>query len=425
MNYADLKEYLRSSKPDDLLKRLYCTDDIGEQKNRYLNLLDKTYELYGDGEYHFVSSPGRSEIGGNHTDHQHGHVVAAGLNIDNLVCFKPNNSNIINYKYKADSSESINLSDLSINEEEKNTTASLFRGLAAKFKEEGYEVGGFDALCDSRVLVGSGISSSACFEVMVAEIFNCLFNDDKVSAVDRAKFSQYAENVYFGKPSGLLDQMAISVGGFVTIDFKDTEKPVIENYDFSFADYGYEFILVNTKGDHSDLSHEYAAVTQEMKMVSKCLGVEYLADSSLDNLMNNFSKIREEVNNDRAILRAIHFFNEDERAVKQKEVIKNKDIKSLLKLMNESGRSSFEYLQNVYPASRPSSQSLAVGLALADMILKDDGAYRVHGGGFEGTIQAIVPENKSEEFKKVMKNTFGDDCLLEVKVRPVGTVSVI
>ena len=280
-------------------------------------------------------------------------------------------------------------------------------------------------VCNSKVLVGSGISSSACFEVMIVEAFNGLYNNDKIEAAERAKIGQYAENFYFGKPSGLLDQTAISVGGFVAIDFRDPDKPLIENYEFSFADHGYDLILVNTKGDHSDLSHEYAAVTVEIKEVAKQLGVNFLADSTKQELFNNLAKIRETIKNDRAVLRAIHFFNEDERAIKEKEAIQNNDIASLLKLMVESGRSSFEYLQNVYPASRVDSQSLSIGLALADTYLGDKGAYRVHGGGFEGTIQAVVPKNMTEGFRNVMKSVFGEDCLLEVKVRPFGTKMIV
>ncbi|MBP5280205.1 MAG: galactokinase, partial [Erysipelotrichaceae bacterium] len=211
----------------------------------------------------------------------------------------------------------------------------------------------------------------------------------------------------------------------VAIDFRDPQKPEIENFEFSFADYGYQLILVNTKGDHSDLSHEYAAVTVEIKEVAKQLGVNFLADSNKEELFANLARIREAVKNDRAVLRSIHFFNEDERTVQEKEAISHKDIDALLDLMKESGRSSFEYLQNVYPASRVNSQSLAVGLAVADSYLGKRGAYRVHGGGFEGTIQTIVPDDMLEGFRDAMRSVFGDDCLLEVKVRPFGTRTII
>ncbi len=425
MYYNELKEYIRAGKADEVLALIIGKSDVKKEQERYLKLLDDAYELFGDGDYHFVSSPGRSEIGGNHTDHQHGHVVAAGLNIDNLAVVKKNGTSVVHYKDRGFGYFSVDLSDLSMREAEKNTSEALVRGIAARLNELGFQYGGFDALCESKVLVGSGISSSACFEVMLVEIFNSLFNEDKIDPVLRAKIGQYAENVYFGKPSGLLDQMAISVGGFVAIDFKDPQDPAIENYDFSFSDHGYELILVNTKGDHSDLSHEYAAVPYEIKEVAEQLGVEVLADSSRDALLKDLKTIREKVNNDRAILRAFHFFNEDKRAIAQKEAVKNGDIDALLKLMKESGRSSFEYLQNVYPASRLYSQSLALGLCLADMYLKDEGAYRVHGGGFEGTIQCVVPQNKLDGFRDLMKQTFGEDCLLEVKVRPFGTRTVI
>ena len=425
MNYNDLKTYINSNEVDDILKKMTCSDDVASEKQRYLNLLEEAYKLYGDGDYHFISSPGRSEIGGNHTDHQHGHVVACSLNIDNVVVVKANNSNICNYYDKLFKAVKVDISNLDVDENEYNTSESLIKGIASKFNQLGYKIGGFDAVCDSHVLIGSGISSSACFEVMLAEIFNGLFNEDKVSPIDRAIIGQYAENVYFGKPSGLLDQMAISVGSFIAIDFKDEKNPVIENYEFSFSDYGYELVLINTKGDHADLSHEYAAVPNEIKEVGKLLGVDYLADTTKQELIKKLPEIRKTINNDRAVLRSLHFFNEDKRAVDEKNAIKQKDINELLHLMKESGRSSYEYLQNVYPASRPTSQSLAVGLFIADDFLGQDGAYRVHGGGFDGTIQVIVPKERLDEFKKVVEPVFGDDALLQVRVRPFGTKLVI
>ena len=425
MNYLDLKNYINSTEIDELLKKIICSDDITNEKQRYLNLLEEAYKLYGDGDYHFISSPGRSEVGGNHTDHQHGHVLACGLNIDNVCIVKANGTNTCNYVDKLFKPVKVDISDLQINKDEYNTSESLIRGIAARLKELGYQIGGFDAVCDSHVLAGSGISSSACFEVMVVEMFNALFNEEKVTPVDRAIISQYSENVYFGKPSGLMDQMAISVGSFIAIDFKDPNKPVIENYEFSFADYGYEFVLINTKGDHADLSHEYAAVPNEIREVGKLLGVDYLADTTYEEFIKKLPEIRNTIKNDRAILRAGHFFKEDKRAVDEKLAVKNKDIQGLLKLMKESGRSSFEYLQNVYPASRTTSQALAVGLYLADNFVGDDGAYRVHGGGFDGTIQVILPKEKLEDFKKYIAPVFGDDAILEVKVRSFGTKLVI
>ena len=424
MEYRQLKEYILSGNLNQILKRITCSDDISKEIDRYINLLDKAYKLFGDGDYHFISSPGRSEIGGNHTDHQHGHILAASLNIDNLVVVKANNSNIVNYYYD-DKKIVVDLSNLEKDDKEVNTSESLIRGIASRIKQLGYNISGFDGLCDTRVLVGSGISSSACFEVMIAEVFNSLFNDGTINPVDRALISQYAENVYFGKPSGLMDQMSISVGEFVAIDFKDPNNPIIENHDFSFSDYGYQLVLVDTKGSHQNLSHEYSAITSEIKMVSNQLNVEYLADSSLDELMANIDRIRDSIKNDRAILRAIHFYLEDERAIKQKQAIINKDIDTLLYLMRQSGSSSYEYLQNANISGMYKSQSICVGLAISDAILKNEGVSRVHGGGFEGTIQAIVPNNKLDEYSRMMNKVFGDDCLLVCSIRPVGTLTII
>lgn len=425
MNYLELKAYIDSNEINDLLKNIICKDDLSEEKKRYHKLLDDAFQKFGDGDYHFISSPGRTEIGGNHTDHQHGHVVAASLSIDNLVVCKVNGTNSIDYLDPSFKESIVDISCLDVKEEEKNTSNALIRGIAARLSELGYSVGGFDALCDSRVLNGSGISSSACFEVLIVEIFNALFNEEKVNPVDRALISQYSENKYFGKPCGLLDQLAISVGGFVAIDFKDPTKPVIENYEFSYDDYGYELLLINTKGDHSDLSDEYAAVPYEIKEVAHELGVEVLADSSKEKLIDNLTEVRKAVKNDRGILRSLHFYSEDLRAVQEKEAIANKDVDELLDLMKASGRSSFMYLQNVYPASRPTSQSLALALALTDDYLGEKGAFRVHGGGFEGTIQAIVPKDMSEGYKKLIKQVFGDDAILEISIRPFGTKTVI
>lgn len=421
----ELKEYVLSNQIDDILSKIICSNELDEEKQRYIRLIDKAVEIYGDGDYHFISSPGRTEVGGNHTDHQHGHVLAASLNIDNLCIVKKNDENICRYIDASFHTKDISLNDLSVKEEERNTTESLIRGIANKVKLEGLQVGGFDCLCDSKVLVGSGISSSACFEVMVAEIFNYLYNDGKINDVDRAIYGQYAEREYFGKPCGLLDQMTISVGGFVAIDFKEQNKPVIENYEFSFDDYGYQLLLVNTKGDHADLSHEYAAVPNEIKEVAHELGVEVLADSSYEELLKNIKDIREKTHNDRGILRSIHFFREDKRAVEEKNAVVEKDIKKLLNYIKGSGHSSFMYLQNVYPASRPESQSLALALGITAEFIGDNGAYRVHGGGFDGTIQVILPKERIDEYKALIEPIYGDDAILFVKVRPFGTKTII
>lgn len=424
MHYLELKDYINTGKLDKTLELITCAKDVSDERQRYLDLLDKAVEAYGEGDWHFISSPGRSEIGGNHTDHQHGHVLACALNIDNLVCVKANDDYVCRYKDVKHDFE-IDLNDLSKHENEVNASTSLVRGIAYRLKELGYKIGGFDAICDTRVLVGSGISSSASYEVMIVEVFNALYNEEKISAVERAIISQYAENNFFGKPCGLMDQMAISVGGFTGIDFYDPNKPVIDNTDFSFSDYGYELVLVNTKGDHADLSHEYAAIPNEIKAVANYMGVDYLADQKPEYFYEHIEDIRREVKNDRAVLRTYHFYQEDKRAIEEKNATKEKDINKLLELMNKSGRSSYMFLQNVYPASRPESQSLAVGLAICELVLGDKGAYRVHGGGFDGTIQVVVPQDKIAEFKKAMTAVFGEDSMLFVRVRSLGTKEVL
>lgn len=425
MNYPELTNYIKNNEMNHLISSFAHDINVEEEKQRYLNLLDKAYEYFGDGDYHLVSSPGRSEIGGNHTDHQHGNVVCATLSIDNVCIFKSINANKIVFRDSNFKEVNINLDDLSPRQNELDTSDALIRGIAFRLKDLGYSIGGFEAVCDSRVLIGASISSSACFEMMIVEIFNCLYNDGKIDKVTRALVGQFAENIYFGKPSGLLDQLAISAGGFTAIDFKDPNNPVINSYDFSYDTYGYKFLIVNTKGSHSNLSYEYAAIPNEIKLVAHELGVEYLADSSYEELISNLKTIREKVKNDRAILRSIHFFNENKRAILEKEAIENKDIDSLLKLMIDSGKSSYMYLQNVYANSNIESQNVSIALAITDNYLNGEGAYRIQGGGFEGTIIAVVPNSKVNGYKELISNIFGKDALLEVSIRSSGTITLI
>lgn len=424
MNYNNLKEYINSDKINETLKKCVCLDELTLEKKRYLGLLERIYKKFGDNDYHFISSPGRSEIGGNHTDHQHGNIVAATLSIDNVAVFGQRDDNIITFYDDHFDEVKIDISDLSKREDEKNTTASLIRGIASKLKEEGYKIGGFNAICDSKVLIGASISSSACFEVMIVEIFNSLYNNHEVSPVKRAIYSQYAENNYFGKACGLLDQLTISVGGFVTADFKDPNNPKISNYDFSFDDYGYDFLIVNTKGSHANLSDEYSAMPFEMKSVAKVLGKDVLADTNYEDFIHNLSNIRDQVKNDRSIMRAYHFFKEDKRAKLEKAAIDRKDINELLKLMIDSGRSSYMYLQNVYSVTNYKSQGIAIALALSDDFIKD-GAYRIQGGGFEGTIIAVVNKKDTADYVSLIESVFKDDSVLKCSIRPCGTIEVI
>lgn len=425
MNYFELKDYIDQNEIDDVLIKIKRTNDLTNEKQRYHRILDEAYKRFGDGDYHFISSPGRSEICGNHTDHQHGHIVAASLDLDNLCCVKRNDHNICTFVDERFPDCIVDINDLSIKEEEKNTSSSLIRGIAYRLNELGYKIGGFDAYCESEVLIGSGISSSACYEVMLVEIFNSLYNDESIKPIDRALISQYAENNYFGKPCGLMDQLAISVGGLLAVDFNKPDEPLIDTYDFDFSDYDYQLLLINTKGSHALLNDEYAAVTKEIFEVAKIMDVDVLRDKSPNYFFENIKDIRDKLNNDRALLRAFHYYNEDKRAFELGKAIRNKDIEKILKIMNESGKSSFMYLQNVYPSSYTSNEPCAIGLALSDYILNGQGAFRIHGGGFAGTIQALVPNYLLDAYKSALSLMFEDDAIMMVKIRPFGTKTII
>lgn len=425
MNKEALSEHLASDLLNDAIARLICDSEVTSEKKRYCDLLNKANELYSDGDYHIVSAPGRTEVGGNHTDHNKGCVVAASVNLDSVALVKVNNTKIVNFKSEGFDILPVDLSDLSVQSNEVNKTESLIRGIAARFVQLGYRIGGFDAVSNSKVLPGSGISSSASFEVLVGEIFNHLFNNGKINPIEIAQISQYAENEYFGKPCGLMDQMAISVGGFTAIDFKDPAKPIVEKVDFDFKKAGYHLVITNTKGDHADLSGEYGAVPSEMKSVARELGHEVLRECELSELVHNIKPIRDSIHNDRALLRAIHFFKENQRAVDLKKALEAKDMDHVLELIRQSGQSSYMYLQNVTVPGSVKSQNLALALALSDVYLNGEGACRVHGGGFEGTIQAFVPTHLLNGYIELMKSVFGEDATHLMAIRNVGGVQLI
>ena len=425
MNKEALSEHLASDQLNDAIARLICDSEVTSEKKRYCDLLNNANELYSDGDYHIVSAPGRTEVGGNHTDHNKGCVVAASVNLDSVALVKVNNTKIVNFKSEGFDILPVDLSDLSVQSNEVNKTESLIRGIAARFVQLGYRIGGFDAVSNSKVLPGSGISSSASFEVLVGEIFNHLFNDGKINPIEIAQISQYAENEYFGKPCGLMDQMAISVGGFTAIDFKDPAKPIVEKVDFDFKKAGYHLVITNTKGDHADLSGEYGAVPSEMKSVARELGHEVLRECELSELVHNIKPIRDSIHNDRALLRAIHFFKENQRAVDLKKALEAKDMDHVLELIRQSGQSSYMYLQNVTVPGSVKSQNLALALALSDVYLNGEGAYRVHGGGFEGTIQAFVPTHLLNGYIELMQSVFGEDATHLMAIRNVGGVQLI
>lgn len=406
------------------LDRIYSEDKIAFQKERYAKAAAEFEKLFKTAPSRFFSAPGRSEIGGNHTDHNHGRVLAAGVSLDVIAAVIPTDDSVIQVKSEGFPMDTVDISDLEVHKEEENTSAALIRGVAAGFSERGHKIGGFKAYTTSNVLKGSGLSSSAAFEVLIGTILSGLYNNHEVSAVETAQISQYAENVFFGKPSGLMDQMASSVGGFITIDFNDPENPVIESIDFDFAKSGHSLCIVDTKGNHADLTPEYAAVPAEMKQIANYFCRDYLREISKSDIMDNIAVLRKKYG-DRAVLRALHFMDDNERVEKESQALKNGCFDRFLQLIKESGRSSFMYLQNVYASSAPNEQGLSTALYIAEQILAGEGAFRVHGGGFAGTIQAFVPSHKLEKFRTEMESVFGESSCYVLSIRPVGGTEVL
>lgn len=395
------------------------------QRERYVRIAASFEELFGEGrEIEYFSSPGRTEVCGNHTDHNHGCVLAASVNLDAVAAVGKNSENIVRVKSEGYKMDVVDLSELGVMPEERGKSCSLVRGVCAGFKNRGYNIGGFDAATASDVLSGSGLSSSAAFEVLLGTILNHLFNDGKISAVEIAKIAQFAENEYFGKPCGLMDQTACAVGSFVKIDFENPTKPVIEKLDFDFSACGYALCIVDTGGSHSDLTDEYAAVRSEMEAVAASLGKKVLREVPRDEFEKALPVIRESVG-DRAVLRAMHFYADNERVEKQAQALNSNDFETFKALIIESGYSSYMYNQNVYACKEPSSQPVSVALALCEQTLHGKGAWRVHGGGFAGTIQAFVPDELLDCFKKKMQSVFGAKSCYVLGIRPYGGIKVL
>jgi galactokinase len=368
----------------------------------------------------FFSAPGRVEIGGNHTDHQHGRVLAAAVDLDVRCSAIPNGTSLVNITNELMGSINVDLNSLDIREDEKETSASLVRGVAAWLNERGFNLGGFDATVTSSVPIGSGLSSSAAFEVLLGNVFKGLFGAD-LSPLEIALAGQYAENAYFGKPCGLMDQAASSFGGLSMIDFRDPENAAVTPVEADLS--GYVMCVVATGCSHADLTHEYAAIPQEMKTVSDHFGKGYLREIPQDDFYAEIGKLRHLSR--RAILRAIHFFEDNERVKKQAAALQRGDILTFLDLVNESGRSSLAYLQNVFSSSNPHEQGLTLALALSEKLLSGKGAWRIHGGGFAGTILAFVPDELRETYNKKMCDVFGDGCCHFLNVRKEGGLELI
>ena len=384
--------------------------------------LDKAFEnIFACKPERYFSAPGRTEISGNHTDHQRGRVLAAAVNLDTQAAVRCNGSDIIRIQSQGYPLVEVSLAELTPVASEVNTTAALVRGVAARFAQLGCKVQGFDAYIESTVLPGSGLSSSAAFEVLIGTIINHIFFDAKVSQPEVAQIGQYAENVFFGKPCGLMDQTASAVGGLVTIDFADKENPVIRPVNFDFSTTGHALCIIDSQADHADLTDEYAAITRELKAICAHFGKEVLTQVDEDAFYAEIPALREKCG-DRAVMRAIHVFNENRRVPTQVACLEQGDFDTFLKMETESGRSSWMCLQNVIPTGNVDAQAVAVALALCEHYLDGRGAYRVHGGGFAGTVQAFVPFDMLEQFRARIDNALGEGACHVLSIRPQGGV---
>ena len=420
-----LKEALYAGAYDDRLRRVYVTEEaVRAQYDRYAALADEFARLYaGERDIRLFSAPGRTEVGGNHTDHNHGKVLAAGIDLDAVAAAAVNSENIVRVKSAGYSMDVVDLSALSVQESETGHSPALVRGMCQGFLNYGYKIGGFDAATASRVLSGSGLSSSAAYEVLVGTMLNYLYNDGKVDAVTIAKIAQYAENEYFGKPCGLMDQTACSVGSFVTIDFADPKAPIIEEVKFDFASCGHALCIVDTKGNHADLTDEYGFIRSEMESVAQYFGKSVLREVSEAEFYSEISEIRKKVG-DRAVLRAMHFYADNARVEKEVAALRAGDFESFKQYILESGSSSYMYNQNVFSVKKPTEQPVSLALAVSERVLKGKGAWRVHGGGFAGTIQAFVPLTLLDTYKSEMERIFGEGACYVLSIRPVGGTEI-
>ncbi len=419
MKLNDWKTRVSQAEFVESIRPLYA-EKAEKNAARYAALLDLYEKTYASNdEITLFSAPGRTEIGGNHTDHEHGRVLAASVDMDTIAAASVTDDGVICVLSEGYPICKINVDDLSVKKDEVNTTAALIRGVASKFAQMGAKVGGFRAVVSSTVLPGSGLSSSAAYEVLIGNIVNHFFFEDKADAVQIAQIGQYAENEYFGKPSGLMDQTASSVGNLITIDFKDPKAPVVRKLDVDFEKFGMKLCIINCWASHADLTDEYAAVPIEMQKVAGYFGKKVLRDVDKADFMNAIPALRKEFG-DRAVLRSIHFYQDNDRVPKQVEALENGDLNGFLELVKESGRSSWMYLQDIVPLGANEHQEMAVALALCDEHLGQEGAFRVHGGGFAGTCQAFVPEEMIETFTTRVDQLLGEGSCHVLNIRPIG-----
>lgn len=426
MNLKDAVKSLEKGGMPEIFTKLYGKREsyLEYQRERYIRAIKKFGELFGGREdIRIYSASGRSEIGGNHTDHQRGIVLAGAVNMDAIAVVAFHKEGVIRLF-----SEGYELIEISADDTEIHPTdsgsAALLRGIVAGFARKGIKVGGFDAYCTSDVICGGGISSSAAFEVLLATVIDCYYNGGQSDATEIARIAWFAESVYFGKRCGLLDQTTAAVGGLVSIDFSDLNAPKIEKIDASFEDNGYCMCVTDTKSSHAELTDDYAAIREEMEGVASFFGCAVLREVDGEEFYAQIPRLREAVS-DRAILRSAHFFSENERAYKEAEALKSGDFDVFLRLVEESGVSSYELLQNLYSCSRSTEQALPLAIMLSKRFLGGRGAVRVHGGGFAGTVQAFVPVEISELYATEMDRVFGEGSCHILSIRPQGGAEVI
>ena len=420
----ELKARLERGELDETLGLLYG-EDLAGARGRCQKVMESFEAAFGRAPEALFSAPGRTELGGNHTDHQHGRVLAAGVNLDILAAAAANHTGVIRFQSEGYPMIKVDLRELEPKEEEKNSSAALIRGVAARMARLGCPLGdwGLDAALVSSVPGGSGLSSSAAFEVLVGTMVDHLLWDGKRSPVEIAQSGQYAENVYFGKPCGLMDQTASSVGGVVAIDFADTARPVVEAIALDLAAGGYALCILDSGADHADLTSEYASITQELAAVCGCFGKKVLREVPEEDFLVNLPKVRAAAG-DRGTLRALHVYGENRRAAQEAQALREGDIPRFLRLVRESGRSSALYLQNVVPTGQREKQELLLTIALAERLLEGEGAVRVHGGGFGGTAQAFVPLKKLPAFQAGIEAVLGEGSCHVLSIRPVGGVRI-
>ena len=425
MNIINTLHFIENNKFSDVFKDIYGTseEEMKYQKQRYTDAVKKFSELYPERkDVRIFSASGRTEIGGNHTDHQHGCVLAAAVNLDAIAVVSFHHDGLIRIKSEGYEPFTVNINEVSVKEGKTGTTA-IVSGIVARFMDMGVKIGGFDLYCTSDVICGSGISSSAAFETLIGTIIDTYYNDNKAGAVEIAKIGQFAENIYFGKNSGLMDQMVSSVGGLVFIDFLDTEEPKVETFNFDFEEYGYCLCITDTKSSHANLTDDYSAIRNEMENIAKQFGKSHLRFVNELLFYNEIPKLRENCS-DRAIIRATHFFEENNRAKFEASALKDGNMEYFLELIRQSGRSSEAYLQNHYSCSDPENQAITLAIMLSRRFLGNSGAVRVHGGGFAGTIQAFVPINLVDDYISEMNRIFGEKSCTKMKIRPVGGIEI-